>query len=169
MEQSTLFNPDGPALAVLPATPSAVFNLLDTWMTQYPEWEILRVGGERGRSSTTARFMQEVAASMQFPYYFGHNWDAFEECVNDLSWLRGASYLIVFDSAQHLLSGNPEDFGILLRILADAHEQWSAVTTDFGALGVGRMAFQSVFACDPQAVAAFAQRMRDVGADFGQL
>ncbi|MBJ7336659.1 barstar family protein [Mycolicibacterium sp.] len=169
MEHNILFNPDGPALAVLPATPSTVFDLMGTWMTQHPEWEILRVGGERGKFSATTGFMNEVAASMQFPYYFGHNWDAFEECVNDLSWLRGASYLIVFDSAQHLLSDNPEDFGILLRILADAHEQWRAVTTDFGARGVGRMAFQSVFACDPPAAAAFAQRMRDFGAEFGQL
>lgn len=169
MEQNSLFNPDGSALAVLPATPSAVYDLMGVWMKAHPEWEVLRVGCERGKSIDTAHFMNEVAASLQFPYYFGHNWSAFRDCVNDLSWLRGASYLIIFDSAQHLLSDSPEDFDVLLRILADAHEQWRAVTTDFGARGEGQMAFKSVLACEPQAIAALTQRMRDVGAAFAQL
>lgn len=78
--------------------------------------------------------------------------------------LRGASYLIVFDSAQHLLSDDSDDFGVLLRMLTDKHEQWRAVTTDFGARGEWRMAVQSVLACEPQEAAALSQRMRDVGA-----
>jgi hypothetical protein len=44
--------------------------------------------------------------------YFGHNWSALRDCVNDLSWLKGASYLIIFDAAEQLLSplesGSPE-------------------------------------------------------------
>jgi hypothetical protein len=33
----------------------------------------------------------EFAASFQFPYYFGENWPAFDECINDLSWLHHAA------------------------------------------------------------------------------
>jgi len=29
----------------------------------------------------------EFGAALQFPYYFGENWNAFDECIKDLSWL----------------------------------------------------------------------------------
>jgi len=169
VEQELLFNPDGPALSVLPATPSEVYDLMFGWKPKHPEWDILRVGGERLKSIDKPRFMNEVSAALQFPYYFGHNWDAFRECVNDLSWLNGASFLIIFDSAQYLLSESDDDFQILLRILTDTHEEWRAVTTDFGERGKLPIAFQSVLACDPEAVEALEQRMRNANATFTRL
>lgn len=113
--------------------------------------------------------MNEVSAALQFPYYFGHNWSAFRECINDLSWLRGASYLIIFDSAQHLLTESDDDFQILLRILADTHDEWRATTTDFGARGGLPIAFQSVLACDPNAVDGLTERMSATGATYVHL
>jgi hypothetical protein len=169
VQQELLFNPDGPALSVLSATPSDVYNLMGVWTPAYPEWDILRVGGEREKSIDTPRFMNEVAAALQFPYYFGHNWSAFRDCVNDLSWLKGASFLIIFDSAQHLLSESAEDFEVLLRILVDTHDEWRAVTTDFGARGRLPIAFQSVLACDPDAVDALTARISAAGAAFALL
>jgi hypothetical protein len=80
------------------------------WIPPHPEWDILRVGGEREKSIDTPRLMNEVSAALQFPYYFGHNWSAFRDCVNDLSWLEGASFHFIFDSAQHLLTQSDEDF-----------------------------------------------------------
>jgi hypothetical protein len=169
MDQELLFNPDGPALSVLPATPSEVYDLMIAWGPTHPEWDILRVGGERSKSIDKPRFMNEVSAALQFPYYFGHNWDAFRECVNDLSWLDGASFLFILDSAQHLLTHSEEDLQILLRILTDTHDEWRAVTTDFGARGKLPIAFQSVLACEPDAVDALAHRVSAVGAAFTLL
>jgi len=41
----------------------------------------------RGQKCTRKNnFFDEFAAALQFPYYFGQNWDAFDECINDLSW-----------------------------------------------------------------------------------
>jgi hypothetical protein len=167
--QELLFNPDGPALSVLPAAQSAVYDLMGAWIPAHPEWDILRVAGERGKSIDTPRFMNEVSASLQFPYYFGHNWSAFRDCVNDLSWLRGASFLIIFDAAQHLLSESDDDFQILLRILTETHEEWRSVTTDFGARSKLPIAFQSVLASEPEAVEALTQRMSDADARFTRL
>jgi hypothetical protein len=56
---------------------------------------------------------------------------------------------MLFDSAQHLLSESDEDFEILLRILAETHDEWRSVTTDFGARGRFPIAFQSVLAFRP--------------------
>lgn len=169
MEQELLFNPDGPALSVLATVPSAVYDLMYAWIPAHPEWDILRVGCERQKCIDKPGFMNEVAAALQFPYYFGHNWSAFRDCVNDLSWLKGASFLIIFDSAQDLLSESDEDFGILLRILSETHDEWRSVATDFGARGKLPMAFQSLLACDPEAVEALEQRIRGANATFTRL
>ncbi len=33
-----------------------------------------------------ATFLSRVADALRFPAYFGHNWDAFEECLTDMLW-----------------------------------------------------------------------------------
>jgi hypothetical protein len=169
VDQEQLFNPDGPALSILSAAPSEVYNLMGGWADAHPEWDILRIGGERERSIDTPRFMNQAAAALQFPYYFGHNWAAFRDLVNELSWLKGASFLIIFDSAQHLLTESEDDFRILLRILTDAHDEWRAVTTDFGARRMLPIAFQSVLACGPEATEVLEQRLRMAKATFVRL
>jgi RNAse (barnase) inhibitor barstar len=162
-----LFNPDGPALSILAATPSTVTNLMMAWTPAHAEWDILRVRGNK--STDEARFFDELAAALQFPYYFGENWNAVWDCITDLSWLRGASFLLIFDSAQHLLSESDRGFRFFLKALNDAHDSWRAVTTDF-ADGVRRpIAFQSVLACEPDAVDALARRVSATNAPVVHL
>jgi len=77
----------------------------------------------RGRKSKTVQgFFNEGAAALQFPYYFGENWAAFEECITDLEWLVGSAYLLLIPNAHFLLSEvEEEDFRVLLRILEPAN------------------------------------------------
>jgi hypothetical protein len=84
MDHSALFTITGPALFALAAAPSAVSDRITAWISANPDWQILRVRGDRSRDEE--HFMTEVAAVLQFPYYFGENWDAFWDCMRDLSW-----------------------------------------------------------------------------------
>ena len=38
------------------------------------------------------RLLATYAGQLQFPQYFGWNWDAFEEGLRDLSWLNGIKH-----------------------------------------------------------------------------
>jgi hypothetical protein len=55
------------------------------------------------RMLTKDALLNEFAAALQFPWYFGHNWDAFDECLADLGWLPGAGYAFFITGAEDIL------------------------------------------------------------------
>ena len=71
----------------------------------------------------------EFASVMQFPSYFGQNWDAFDECINDLEWLAGSAYILIITKANQLLiEEEKKQLSIFLHTLQDASTEWSQKT-----------------------------------------
>ncbi|MEO6602125.1 MAG: barstar family protein [Polyangiaceae bacterium] len=66
----------------------------------------------------------QFGAALQFPYYFGENWPAFSECIQDLSWLPASHYLLVVLDAQNVLRGSDDAFCALTKILRDCCQKW---------------------------------------------
>ncbi len=57
-----------------------------------PGWRIVRIGGPLRRK---AELLRALADGLEFPSYFGHNWDALDECLRDLSWLGPESAVVL--------------------------------------------------------------------------
>ncbi len=85
--------------------------------------EAIAVAGKHltGKSA----MLKAIAKALAFPDYFGHNWDALEECLTDLSWHQGAVALSI-DEAGMPEQKAPEDWATMLDILADAACYWQA-------------------------------------------
>jgi hypothetical protein len=47
------------------------------------------------RLESKRTLMEAVAELLRFPDYFGENWDAFEECMRDLSWMPPGPIVLV--------------------------------------------------------------------------
>lgn len=71
-----------------------------------------------------ATFLQTSARAMQFPAYFGQNWDAFEESINDLAWAPAPGYVILFDDVAQFASQAPDAWSTAYDILQGAVAQW---------------------------------------------
>jgi len=69
-------------------------------------------------------FFQEAAAVLNFPEYFGHNWDAFEDCLTDLSWQPAPGYLILCEHLESFSEQSRDDFETFLAISRDAASFW---------------------------------------------
>ena len=82
---------------------------------------------------TPANLFAEFARALEFPDYFGHNWDALEECLADLEWLPAKGYILLITDAEGVLPDNEEEYETLLEILRDAGEAWGNGQAGMGA------------------------------------
>jgi len=76
----------------------------------------------RGIASKPA-FLDAFAGALHFPDYFGRNWDAFEECLRDLSWgnFNGAKgVIIILDRPDGFARAEPEEWAVARDVLAGA-------------------------------------------------
>jgi RNAse (barnase) inhibitor barstar len=74
--------------------------------------------------SDKAGLLQRIAKAWAFPSWFGHNWDALFDCLNDLGWRPAAGYVLVLENPGELQETEPEVFDTALAILGDAAVAW---------------------------------------------
>lgn len=82
----------------------------------------------RGRKMRTLQgLFDEFAAALQFPWYFGENADAFDECIADLDWLPPhEGYVIVIkDPGQVLADEGTSVLSWLVGSLSRASEEFA--------------------------------------------
>lgn len=89
-----------------------------------------------------ASFLQACANVMYFPSYFGHNWDAFDECIRDLSWYRAPGYVIWFEAFNQFLEQDPASWNVALRLFRSAVEEWHAQGIPFYVFLIGNPAVE---------------------------
>ncbi len=82
---------------------------------------------------TPATLFAEFARVLDFPDYFGHNWDALEECLTDLEWLPAKGYILLVTDAAQVLSNDDTEYETFLEILCDAGEAWGSGQAGTGA------------------------------------
>ena len=62
-----------------------------------------------------------IARALDFPDWFGANWDALEDCLGDLSWRRGDGHVLIFASI-----ADGDGRRLLLDVLRSSAEYWRA-------------------------------------------
>ena len=112
---------------------------------------------------TPANLFAEFARALEFPDYFGHNWDALEECLADLEWLPGKGYILLITDAGYVLP-DEEEYETFLEILRDAGEAWGNGQAGMGARRA--TPFHVLFAVSKQEKAKRAHwGMKEINAD----
>lgn len=93
------------------------------------------------RCRTHAEFLREIGVVLQFPPYYGANWDAFEECVHDLEWLPDVRINLGVEHADQLLASESErELYILIDILKADTEWQRPLTIRLDSVSGGRIA-----------------------------
>jgi RNAse (barnase) inhibitor barstar len=121
------------------------------------------VRGQKMR--TLPRLFDEVSAVLQFPEYFGENWAALSDCIEDMSWLPGDSYILIFTNADQTLAEEPEhELRVLVKTLARAAHYWTTADPPGGrAWRHGPLPFHVVFQVAEHEADRLAHRLSAMG------
>ncbi|WP_414588572.1 barstar family protein [Scytonema sp. PCC 10023] len=79
--------------------------------------------------SSKETFLSKAAQAMKFPAYFGANWDAFDECITDLTWCPAERYVLLYDRPDIFAQADPTQWQIAVDILRSAEEYWGTTNT----------------------------------------
>ncbi|GAB4191411.1 MAG: hypothetical protein OHK0022_05120 [Roseiflexaceae bacterium] len=82
-----------------------------------------------GKIDDKASFLRACAEAMQFPDYFGRNWDALEECLTDLSWVQAEGYVLLYDQVARFVAAEPDQWSTAREILDGAVASWGRAGT----------------------------------------
>jgi Barstar (barnase inhibitor) len=72
---------------------------------------------------------QEFATVMQFPEYFGHNWDALKDCLTELDGHEVDRYIITIDKLDRFITNDPSQWTSFLDVCKSVVEYWQDTET----------------------------------------
>jgi RNAse (barnase) inhibitor barstar len=79
--------------------------------------------------SDKAALLAAFQVAFALPAYFGHNWDALEEVLNDLAWAPAAGYVILIDHVAAFAADHPAEWETLFSILTEVTANWAKTDT----------------------------------------
>lgn len=75
-------------------------------------------------ASNRAGFFAALAAALQFPDYFGHNWDAVYDCLTDLASADAQPAVLLITSGAQFVAGMGREWETGQRVFTDGIEFW---------------------------------------------
>ena len=75
--------------------------------------------------TTSEDLFHRLARAMKFPEYFGMNWDALDEVLDDFSWAPGTGYVLILKGAESLWKRSPRVAGAFVSAWLNAADEWS--------------------------------------------
>lgn len=123
-EKNKLYQIDGSGIIFVEVEKSEFDNLLNLYRLDEDKKNVVVLLRGAKMKSVESMFA-EFASSLQFPSYFGENWNSFDECINDLDWLPGDNYILGINDIQDLLvNENKKKLSFLIEILNKACQEW---------------------------------------------
>lgn len=77
-----------------------------------------------------AGILEELSRAFDMPRWFGHNWDALEDCLTDLDWLPDQPIVLVMTGSIAVA----EQTHVLIDIIRETCAHWQALGRGFHAL-----------------------------------
>ncbi len=71
-----------------------------------------------------AGMLDAIGKAMGFPDWFGHNFDALADCLNDMGWRSAEGYFVLLEHCDGIHGRAEADFVATLQIFEQAADEW---------------------------------------------
>jgi RNAse (barnase) inhibitor barstar len=73
------------------------------------------------------QFLEHAAKALNFPEWFGGNWDALNDCLTDLDWVPNKDgFVLIFEHAEDFGARHQQEFENANAVFRAASEFWKA-------------------------------------------
>jgi RNAse (barnase) inhibitor barstar len=80
------------------------------------------------KATNISKFLNEISIAFRFPDYFGHNYNALNECLNDLDWIDVPNYaLFIKNYSLFLIDEDHQTKLDTLKLFQNACIEWANV------------------------------------------
>jgi RNAse (barnase) inhibitor barstar len=77
-------------------------------------------------------FLDHLAKTLNFPDWFGRNWDALNDCLTDLEWLSARKgYVLIFENTERFGSNHRQELRDAIAVFRAASEYWKTENRPF--------------------------------------
>ncbi len=83
---------------------------------------VFRINLAKVRNKT--KLLDAIGRAMQFPEWFGHNWDALLDCLADLGWIPAEGYVVILEHCDGIHGHAEADFVQTLQVFENAANEW---------------------------------------------
>jgi len=86
------------------------------------------------KPATTEAVLLQLGAALNFPDWYGANFDALHDCLTDPDWAPAKGHVLLINGLAGLRSSDPEDFATLIDVFQSAAETRRATHSPFWVL-----------------------------------
>jgi len=76
-----------------------------------------------GKAGSKQDFLASIAEKLEFPDWFGNNWDALSDCLTDLT---KTGYVLIFENCENFAARHRQEFERAITVFAAAAEYWKS-------------------------------------------
>jgi RNAse (barnase) inhibitor barstar len=84
---------------------------------------VIELDGQKTQDEDT--YFTELVKALDFPDYFGRNWDAVADCLTDLDWEKGDQIVVFHSAADRLSTDQPWVWQAMMSVWQRSVEYWS--------------------------------------------
>jgi RNAse (barnase) inhibitor barstar len=71
-----------------------------------------------------SQLLTEIGHALEFPEWFGHNFDALADCLGDMAWRPAEGYLVILEHCDGIHGMAEDDFVAALQVFQQAADDW---------------------------------------------
>ncbi|MDO8348177.1 MAG: barstar family protein [Rugosibacter sp.] len=78
--------------------------------------------------------LEAIGRSLGFPEWFGHNWDALNDCLLDMGWRPAEGYVVILEHCDGIHARAEGDFVTLMQVIQAVANEWREQDVPFWCL-----------------------------------